>query len=177
MENRPENQRNRKDDRYQPEPRYPDQRQRQPSPAQPYRRERYEPPSDMLDEVLAQIATLERTVAKLAESALGKDEILGLVREAVADFKRQLANYYPADFIDAKLAERAQILQALRSEWDDFRQKMQASHVESQVSVSAFVRAFWSTWQARAVLASVIVLGGIFTGVIIIDIAMALLRK
>lgn len=178
MEKRPPNPRAARDEVAQNEARYQPPRGRQPyGQRQPpvYRREP-EPP-DPLEEVLGEIATLQHAITKLSNDLPAKEEVLGLVREVEAKFGSQLANYYPKDVMDDKLAERSQIWQALQGQLDETRQKIDAPRQDGQTFTHTFLRAFFNTWQSWAVVVSCLILATIFSVVVLIDIAVALLRK
>lgn len=144
---------------------------------QSYRQRQSHAPVPAVEDVLEELATLQHAVAQLASNQPAKNEVLEAIHTLEASFTRKLANYYPAEVIEAKLQERAQILQTVRGELEEVRQKALVARSDEQVLTRTFLRAFWATWQARAVVISCLILAGIFTGVVIIDIIQAALRR
>lgn len=130
-------------------------------PRQPYPRYRQEPPPPRLalEDVMDELATLQRTVANLSARQPSKDEVTGLFRELETSFKAQLAHYYTAEMVDAKLAERSQIVQTVQSQITDVQQKL-----ETEKQALREVKALhggWRLWQIQVVVANSLFVGGI----------------
>lgn len=127
------------------------------------------PPRIVLEDVMDELSALQETVTQMIARQPEKTEVIGLFHDLDASFKKELAHYYPAEVIDAKLAERTQIIQTVRDEVQTLQQKVDAEKQSVRQDILNLKHNEWGVWQRRAVVAFSVFTGAIFVIALIID--------
>lgn len=157
---------------------YPDSSSRRMEPQPRFRAPSYEryrepppqrPPRVVLEDVMGEISALQDTITQMSARQPEKTEVIGLFHDLEASFKKELAHYYPAEVIDAKLAERTQIIKTVRDEVATLQQKVDTEKQSMRQDILNLKKHEWGIWEKRAVVAFSIFTGGIFVIALIID--------
>lgn len=142
----------------------PDPAARRPaaSPAQQRPFSPTRPPRPALEEITAQVEALHEQVAHLTNTQLTSEQVTSLVRDIELTLQQQFTRYYSAEIIEAKLAERGQVIGALQEQLADLRQRIETERQAIRQEVSALKAGALRLWERRIVVAWAIFGGGVF---------------
>lgn len=146
---------------------------------QGYRQEpprRRPPPALALEDVMDELGDVQATIVQMAAQQPRKEEFLALFREMETAVKQHMANYYPADVVDAKIAERAQIAQALRDQVAQLQHDFEVTRNVTQQDVIALKATVWTNAQKRVIMWSCATIAGVFSCALLIQIIGALAK-